>query len=156
MIRRFIDLTRERTGTAAIEFALVAPLLFLLFFGIVQFGIVLNNYMMLTTATQSAARQFALSRGAGSSTLCTAAKSQVSASASSLTLASLTVTCSVGNLITGVSTVCADASCQGALDLGQGAPATVTATYPCDLMVYGHNYSSGICTLTAQTTERIE
>jgi Flp pilus assembly protein TadG len=150
MTRQFIDLARERTGTAAIEFALVAPLLFLVFFGIVQFGIALNNYMMLTTATQSAARQFALSRGAGSSTLCTAAKSQVSGSASSLTPASLTVTCSV-NL-----TACTDASCQGALDLGQGAPATVTATYPCDLMVYGHNYSSGICTLTAQTTERIE
>jgi Flp pilus assembly protein TadG len=147
---RFIDLARERTGTAALEFALVAPMLFLVLFGIFQFGITLNNYMMLTTATQSAARQFALSRGAGSSTLCTTVKSQVSASASNLTPASLIVTCSVAG------TACTDASCQNALDLGLGTPATVTATYPCDLMIYGHNYSSGVCTLTSQTTERIE
>ena len=150
MNRRFNDFASERAGTAALEFALVAPLLLLMLFGTVQFGVTLNNYMMLTSATQSAARQFALSRGAGSSTLCTTAKNQVSAAASNLTLASLTVTCSV-NL-----TPCTDASCQGALDLAQTAPATVRATYPCDLMIYGHNYSSGLCTLTSQTTERIE
>ena len=36
-----------------------------------------------------------------------------------------------------------------------GAPAQVTATYPCNLSVYGISYAPG-CTLTAQITEVVQ
>ena len=53
---------RDKRGTAALEFALVAPVLFMLILGITQFGITLNNYEMLTGGTEAAARQFSMSR----------------------------------------------------------------------------------------------
>jgi hypothetical protein len=44
----------------------------------------------------------------------------------------------------------------GAANMAQGAAATVTATYPCNLSVFGHNYAPSNCTMTAQTTEIIQ
>ena len=45
-----------------VEFVLVAPLLVLLVFGIIQFGILLNNYVTLTDAVRAGARQASVSR----------------------------------------------------------------------------------------------
>jgi Flp pilus assembly protein TadG len=143
----FIGLAKERTGTAAIEFALVAPVLFLTLLGTFQFGITLNNYVMLTSATQSAARQFAVSRGGTTSR--TDAVNQLIASAANLN-GTITITTSVnGALCT------TDALCKTAMDSAQGQPAMLTATYPCSLVIYGHDYLPN-CTLNSQTTERIE
>jgi Flp pilus assembly protein TadG len=147
MSHRFIDLARERAGTAALEFALVAPLLFLTLLGTFQFGITLNNYVMLTSATQSAARQFAVSRGGTTSR--TDAVNQLRASATNLT-GTITIATYVGG------TLCAtDALCKTAMDSAQGQPAMLSASYPCSLVIYGHDYLPN-CTLTSQTTERIE
>jgi Flp pilus assembly protein TadG len=147
MSRQFIDLARARTGTAALEFALVAPVLFLTVFGTFQFGITLNNYVMLTSATQSAARQLALSRGG--TTPRTDAVNQLTASA-----ANLNGTITVTTYINGTS--CAtDATCQLAMATAQGQPAMLTASFPCNLVIYGHDYLPG-CTLNTKTTERIE
>jgi Flp pilus assembly protein TadG len=41
----------------------VAPLLIFILLGIIQFGLTINDYEMLTGATQAAARQLSLSRG---------------------------------------------------------------------------------------------
>lgn len=49
------------------EFALVAPLMIVLVFGIIQFGIAFNNYVTLTDAARAAARKGAVSRELGSS-----------------------------------------------------------------------------------------
>jgi Flp pilus assembly protein TadG len=139
---------RDQRGTAAVEFALVAPILFLLILGITQFGLTLNNYEMLTSGTAAAARQFSISRGTStpSSTTTTALYN----AASNLTPASITVTLKVnGSACTG------DSACQTALTSGQGQPATVTTSYPCNLTVYGYNFAPG-CTLTAQSTESVE
>jgi len=46
------------------EFALVLPILALLLFGVIQFGIVFNNYITLTDATRAGARKAAVSRRA--------------------------------------------------------------------------------------------
>ena len=45
-----------------VEFVIVAPILLLLVFGIVQFGIMFNNYVALTDAVRVGARQAAVSR----------------------------------------------------------------------------------------------
>jgi Flp pilus assembly protein TadG len=139
---------RDRRGTAAVEFALVAPVLFLLILGITQFGITLNNYEMLTGGTEAAARQFSMSRG--STTPFSGTETALYNAASNLTQASFTITLKVnGAACTG------DGACQTALTNGQGQPATVTTSYPCNLTVYGYNFAPG-CTLTAQSTESVE
>lgn len=44
------------------EFALVLPILALLLFGVIQFGIVFNNYIQLTDAVRAGARKGAVGR----------------------------------------------------------------------------------------------
>lgn len=47
---------RNERGTAAVEFAIVAPLLFALVFGIISFGILYNRQASLTAAAREGAR----------------------------------------------------------------------------------------------------
>jgi Flp pilus assembly protein TadG len=44
------------------EFALVLPILALLLFGVIQFGLVFNNYLTLTDAVRAGARKAAVGR----------------------------------------------------------------------------------------------
>ena len=132
------------------EFALLAPVLLLLVLGMCEFGITLNQYLTLTNAVRSGARQLAISRGAA--TPWSSAINQIYSSAPNLTQGSLTITMSVNG------TPCAtDAACQTALTAvgTTGAPAAITATYPCSLAFFGYNFAS-VCTLSSQTTERVE
>jgi Flp pilus assembly protein TadG len=55
-------LVRSERGTAVVEFALVAPLLFLLVFGIIEFGRILNAYNQLTQLAGQGARAAAVNR----------------------------------------------------------------------------------------------
>jgi Flp pilus assembly protein TadG len=53
---------RNEEGQAMVEFALVLPLLLLLLFGIIQFGIAFNNYIALTDAVRAGSRKATVSR----------------------------------------------------------------------------------------------
>src|SRR6201984_2856509 len=53
---------RNEQGQAMTEFALVLPVLALILFAVIQFGIVFNNYVTLTDATRAGARKAAVSR----------------------------------------------------------------------------------------------
>jgi Flp pilus assembly protein TadG len=148
MRRRLRQLARDCAGGPAIEFALLVPALLLLALGTAQFGIVINNFIMLTQASADGARQLALGRG--SSTPRTSAVSAVTATASNLTTANITVTTSVNG------TACTtDSACQTALNSAAGQPAAVTATYPCSLVVLGIDFAPN-CRLSSRTTEMIE
>ena len=141
-------LGRDRSGAAAIEFAFLAPLLFLLAMGAVQFGLTLNNYVILTEAVRIGARQLAVSRGGG--TPYSGSVSAVQSAAPNLSTTTLTITVTVNG--TACST---DTTCATALSGAQGQPASVSATYPCKLVVMGYDFAPS-CTLSSQTTERIE
>ena len=54
-IRRYRIIKSEK-GASAVEFALILPILVILVFGIVQFGIAYNNYIALTHAAREGAR----------------------------------------------------------------------------------------------------
>ena len=54
-IRRHRIIKSEK-GASAVEFALILPILIILVFGIVQFGIAYNNYIALTHAAREGAR----------------------------------------------------------------------------------------------------
>jgi Flp pilus assembly pilin Flp len=48
--------SRQQDGAAAVEFALLLPLLVLLLFGLIQFGIAFNTRIQATNAAREAAR----------------------------------------------------------------------------------------------------
>ena len=47
---------RDDSGQTMVEFTLVLPILCVLLFGILEFGIVWNHYVTLTDATRAGAR----------------------------------------------------------------------------------------------------
>lgn len=116
-----------------VEFALVVPLLLVVLFGIIQFGVVYNDYVTLTDATRVGARKAAISRHEADPVGVTVAK--VESSASGLDLDQLDVTVS-------------------ATAWEHGADVTVTATYPYDVNLLGFVVASG--DLESETTERVE
>ncbi len=126
-------------GQALVEFVFVLPLLLMLLVGIVACGILMNNWVILTDAVRSGARELAISRAPGLDA-CTQAANRIQAAAIGLAPGSIVVT----------STVVA--SCTS---LTAGSDATVTATYPCDLRILGIDYAPA-CTLRATSTVRIE
>jgi len=47
---------KEEEGTAVVEFAIIAPLLFVILFGIIEFGVLLYDKAMITNAVREGAR----------------------------------------------------------------------------------------------------
>lgn len=133
---------KNSDGQTMVEFALVLPLLAMLLFGIIQFGIVFNNYLDLTDATRAGARKAAVSRNTSdpSGPAGVAAQAVIN-SAGDLTLTNANVT---------VQTNGSD----GVNAWGSGDDVTVTATYPYKIDLFGFVFASG--NLHSKTTERVE
>lgn len=123
-----------------VEMVVVAPILLLLVFGIVQFGILFNNYVTLTDAVRVGARQAAVSRTLSDPVAATTSR----------------VTRAAGNLDTGNLEVTVDPfdPKDGTPSWAQGGDVTVTATYPYSISLLGFVVKSG--RMTSQTTERVE
>lgn len=47
---------KEEDGTSVVEFAIIAPLLFVILFGIIEFGVLLYDKAMITNAAREGAR----------------------------------------------------------------------------------------------------
>jgi Flp pilus assembly protein TadG len=124
---------RKQNGQTMVEFAIVAPIVLLILFAIIQFGILFHNYVTLTDAVRAGARQGAVSRHLPSGGEA-AVEDRVRDSAVNLDQSELDVD------VTATWT--------------QGADVTVTATYPYDIDLLGFVISSGELTSTA--TERVE
>jgi Flp pilus assembly protein TadG len=62
-MRKRVNITNER-GQTMTEFAVVLPIMVVLLFGIIQFGIAFNNYETITDAARAGARVAAVSRQA--------------------------------------------------------------------------------------------
>src|SRR5215469_5880952 len=87
-------------GAAAVEFALLLPLLLLIVFGIVDFGRAINAQITITQAAREGARALALPGGSGSY------QTRAQAAANGLSLTSLTITgvyvCQPGDALKGL------------------------------------------------------
>ena len=149
------DRSLEDKGVAAIEFALIAPALFLLLLGTVQFGLLLSNYVMLTNAANVGAMQFAISRS--DTTPYTDTVAAIKAAAPNLTAANLTITLTVNG------TACSsDSACQTALTNaapssgGSLQPASVTVAYPCGSQWTWYSFWSTSCQLSSSMTEGVQ
>jgi len=129
--RRTIDL-RSQKGQSLTEFALALPILVLLLFAVIQFGITFNNYVTLTDATRAGARKAAVGRQLTNPQ--SAVIQAVRNSATDLVQSNLNVTVT--------ST------------WQPGADVSVTATYPYSIKLLGLPLKSG--SLKSTTTERVE
>lgn len=115
-----------------VEFALVLPILCLLLFGVIQFGIVFNNYVDLTDAVRAGARKAAVSRQA----------------ADPVGTATQAVVSSAGDITINPAKVSVTSTWQ------PGDDVTVQASYPYSISLLGLVVASG--NLTSKTTERVE
>lgn len=131
---------RDEKGQAMVEFVLIAPIFLLLVFGLVQFGILFNNYLTLTDAVRAGARQAAVSRTLADPVGAT--ETRIDSSASDLNAADLQVTVDPYDPASGTHT------------WAQGGNVSVTASYPYSINVLGFVVKSG--RITSETTERVE
>lgn len=66
-------LGRREGGAALVEFALIAPVLFLVLFGVIEFGMALNDYQSIRHGVRDGARQAAVQQYGSTPTTCTSA-----------------------------------------------------------------------------------
>jgi Flp pilus assembly protein TadG len=137
--RRKIDIGSER-GQSLTEFALALPILALLLFAVIQFGITFNNYVTLTDATRAGARQGAVAR-------------RLPNPVSATTTAVVNSACGKPNPPCNLkgfsaSNVTVTSTWQPAADV------KVTAIYPYEISLLGMVVKSG--NLSSTTTERVE
>jgi Flp pilus assembly protein TadG len=120
----------DTNGQTMVEFTLVLPILLVVVFGIIQFGIAFKDYITLTDAVRAGARTAAVSRFS---------------------------TDPVGDTITRVKTA-SDLSGTVKVFVNStwvhGDDVVVRATYPYSINLFGFVVSSG--DLSSTTTERVE
>jgi Flp pilus assembly protein TadG len=126
---------RRNEGQTLVEFALVLPILCLLLFGVIQFGIVFNNYVDLTDAVRAGARKAAVSR-------------QTQDPSGPSGVATQAVVSSAGDIKIDPTKVSVSSDWQ------PGDPVTVQASYPYSISLFGVVVASG--DLHSKTTERVE
>jgi Flp pilus assembly protein TadG len=127
---------KSEQGQTMTELTLVVPVLLLILFGIIQFGIVFNNYIALTDAARAAARKGAVSRSESDPQgTCEAAGYAAGAN--------------LKNPRTDFILTCTPSAGWAA-----GSDVTVTASYPYDITLLGWTVASGRLNTTMK--ERVE
>jgi Flp pilus assembly protein TadG len=123
-------------GQAVVEFAVILPVLLLILFAILQFGLIFNNYIQVTAAAREGARKAAVSRSLGTAAAETAATASAKAAAPGLKQTSIQV------------------SYPNNPSFAQGSDVAVKVTYPYSISLLGIIVKSG--TLSSTTTMRVE
>ncbi len=128
---------REESGQTMVELTLVLPILVVLLFGIIEFGVVWNNYVTLTDAVRAGARKAAVSRPLGAAAATAAAQQAVINAATDLVKSKLPTPTVTSTWV-------------------HGDPVTVCAQYPYNLNIalLGIKVKSG--NLKSCTQERVE
>ncbi|MFM0209119.1 TadE/TadG family type IV pilus assembly protein [Paraburkholderia sediminicola] len=117
---------KRQKGVAAVEFAVVVPVLLVIAVGLAQFGWLLSNYVMVANAASAGARYFAAQRG--TATPYSGTQTQVQTSAAVLNSGNLSITASVNGGNCTSDTACA-ADLTSAASGAAVATAAVTVTY---------------------------
>jgi Flp pilus assembly protein TadG len=149
-------LMRSERGTAIVEFALIAPLLFLLVFGIIEFGRALNYYNDLTQLAGQGARAAIVNRNPDGSAVGTA-NADCPANNQTIQCQLVNTYPTDNELKSGMS------ACLGTLTGGTitnpssaptiGAPITVRTKFPFHFLT---SLFGATITLTSTQTERLE
>lgn len=157
-------LVERESGQAMVEMALVLPLLLLILTGIISFGIILEQYQVLTITTSDGARAFALSRNQTSPALaasdpCAYAATIAEAAASTLNVSKITYTMYFtppGGSMSTFSNVTASAGCAGTTLTTADINGTVqmVASYPVTPLVFG--WAAKNLSMTVSASEQIQ
>jgi Flp pilus assembly protein TadG len=131
-----LRLNRNEQGQTMTEFALVLPVLALLLFGVMQFGILFNNYVTLTDGVRAGARKAAVSRQASDPKGEAIAAVKKSAASLNWSAPGATVTVTPNT------------------PWAHGGEVTVHAEYPYSINLLGFVLASG--QLKSTTVERVE
>jgi Flp pilus assembly protein TadG len=153
---RWFDVARDQSGTALVEFTFVLPVVLFLLLGMLQFGIIFYNYVLVTRATEIGVRTLSISRlDPNAYTHVEATINQAATNISGLTIAM-----SVNG------TACSSNSgCQTALQSAHNAfavppqPVSVTVSYSCSstsIMPADLINLTGICPLTSTMYASVE
>jgi len=128
---------RGEDGQAMVEFAIILPVLLILVTGLIQFGLLFNKYITLTDAARNGARTLAVGRGLSNPCDPTVLQMVRSASAIGLTSGQVTPSFSSSSDYCGTGTYSYNTSGNTGGNEVQGDQATVTATQPFTLSVFG-------------------
>jgi len=120
-----------------VEFGLLLPVLAMLLFGVIQFGIAFNNYLALTDAVRAGARQAAVAGHLPAAQRESKVEAKVREAATDLNQTKLVV----------------DVDPEDP-NWTAGSDVTVTATYPYKISLFGIGLKTG--NLESKTTERVE
>jgi Flp pilus assembly protein TadG len=157
LFRRVAD---EEQGAALVETALVMPILITVIFGMIEMGIMLNNYLQLTNAVAIGGEVLAVDRG-NTTDPCSDAVSAVTNAAPGLNPANMTFTITLNGVQqthSGVAFSCSSSSTSTgmAANLVQGKTAVLKVTSTFNVQVPGFgNITSGL-QFPAQITELVQ
>lgn len=143
-------LRTQSEGSALVEMAVVLPLMMLLITGFCFLGIAVDNYLILTHATDVGARYLAVGRGQLTDP-CAQTVSVIQNAAPGLSSSKLSYTFTIG------SSSNFGSSCNTTADLAYmsaGATATVNVTYTYSLILYGRSPTT--FTMQTQTSEVVQ
>jgi Flp pilus assembly protein TadG len=127
---------QNEKGQTMAEFALVLPVLVMLLLGVVQFGIVFNNYLAVTDAVRAGSRTASVARHLPPGDRESTVIEKVEGAAPDLDEDKLDVTVSPSD------------------DWEPGSSVTVSASYPYEINLLGIGLKEG--EVTSTTTERVE
>jgi Flp pilus assembly protein TadG len=147
---RWVRRRAGERGQAVVEFAIVIPVLLLVVFGILQFGILYNNYIQLTNAADAGGRLFSIERAQAAP--CSDVQANVDAAAANLNVSNLVVTMQeIGTNAQQWSSSPSGATCPWpAAAMVSGDTALVTVQYPWTLGFLGLNIYTGQMSTTVQ------
>jgi Flp pilus assembly protein TadG len=143
-------------GQALVEVAVSVSLLMMVLTGIFAFGVAFYNKLMLTQAVGSGAQYLQQIR-TSTSDPCSDTFTAIKNAAPNLTPSKIGLTLILDGTSSSTissTTVTATTCSTYASKMVQSVPATVTATYPCSLSIFGFTSSSS-CTLSATVTEYV-
>ena len=146
---------RGTEGGALVEIAVTLPLILFLMTGIFSFSVALYQKFALTEAVSAGGRAIAV--GIDDSDPCQTAVAAMQAAAPLLTPSSMSITITIKQQTVATATQVTTGTCPStgfSPSLGTGDQATVFASYPCTLGVYGVNFGS--CQLNSQITETMQ
>jgi len=150
-------LVSEEEGASLVEFAIVSSMLLLpLTTFIFSFGTFMTHQMQLINAVDIGARTLAVNGGITLNP-CSVASSAIIAAAPGLDPSQMTFTYSL-NGVPYSGTTCASATLLtgAAANLAGGTTATVTASYPCTLLIFQRNFMPNGCSMRASTSEMVQ
>jgi Flp pilus assembly protein TadG len=164
--KRAVRCCAGEEGSTLVEMAFVLPILLITLTGIFSFGIILNQYLVLTNAVNNGARAFAMSAGAqdGSYSImdsgdpCKYAATIIQSAASNLNATNLSYTISyttysTGTVTTYTGTGATAPSCSD-LPMNQYDIVQIKAVYPVTPTMFGALTRS--LSLTAQSAELVQ